>query len=141
MRISILVLALAFIAGNPANSQLINVPAAVKSAFSAKYPNATDVKWGKENKHEYEAEFKMNNNAVSANFKENGSWVETESVITQTELPAAVKDAVMKKYPGATIVLSEKTEMPGNKIHYEVSFNVNQKKRSLEFNADGSPAK
>ena len=121
------------------NCQPIKVPAAVKNAFNAKYPNATNVEWGKENAKEYEAEFKMNGNAVSANFGMNGSWVETESVIPVADLPAAVSAAVMKKYPGAVITLAEKTEMPDNKILYEVIFTVKGKKKSMELHADGSP--
>jgi hypothetical protein len=138
MRISNLVIVLAFIASMPAYGQSIKVPSSVKTAFSKKFPNAMDVKWGKENAHEYEAEFKLNNNSISSNFKENGVWVETESVIPDADLPAAVRNAVIAKYPGASILLCEKTELPGNKLHYEVSFKVNQKKRSLELNADGT---
>ena len=119
--------------------QGIKVPIAVKNAFSTKYPNATNVTWGKENAKEYEAEFKMNGNAVSANFGMDGNWVETESVIPAADLPAAVNAAVMKKYPGAVITLAEKTEMPGNKILYEATFKVNGKKKSMEVHADGSP--
>ena len=128
------------IAGLSANCQSIKVPAAVKTAFSAKYPTATNVKWGMENAKEYEAEFKLNKNAVSANFKLDGSWVETESVIPASELPAAVKAAVNAKYPGASITRAEKTEQPGNKILYEVAFKVNGKKKSMELKPDGTSA-
>ena len=43
-------------------------------------PAATDVKWGKESAKEYEAEFRLNGNNVSANFGSDGAWVETETV-------------------------------------------------------------
>jgi hypothetical protein len=122
-----------------ANCQGLKVPDAVKNAFTAKFPAATNVKWGKENAKEYEAEFKLGNNAVSANFKLDGSWVETESVIPESELPAAVKTAVSTKYPGAPVILAEKTEQPGNKILYEVTVKVNGKKKSVELKPDGTP--
>ena len=138
MKTYIVVLILA-IAGLSANCQSIKVPAVVKTAFSTKYPAATNVKWGKENAKEYEAEFKLNKNSVSANFKPDGTWVETESVIPASELPAAVKTAVNAKYPGALITLAEKTEQPGDKILYEVSFKVNGKKKSMELKPDGTP--
>ena len=134
-----LVLMLAITVGVSANCQAIKVPDVVKTAFSTKYPAATNVKWGKENAKEYEAEFKLNNNSVSANFGLDGSWVETESVIPVAELPAAVKAAVNAKYPGAAITLAEKTEQPGNKILYEVSVKVNGKKKSMELKPDGTP--
>ena len=55
-----------------------NVPEAVKSAFSAKYSTATDVKW--EDAHEndkqtYKAKFKMNDKKMKAEFDSNGAFV------------------------------------------------------------------
>jgi hypothetical protein len=122
-------------------AQKINVPAAVKQAFASKYPNATNVKWGKESAKEYEAEFKLNGTNVSANFALDGSWVETETVIKIADLPGAVTAAVKKKYPGAVITMAEKLEEPGGKLLYEASFKVNGKKKSMELNPDGSAAK
>jgi hypothetical protein len=120
------------------NCQSITVPATVKSAFNTKYPNAANVKWGKENAKEYEAEFKLNGTNVSANFGLDGSWVETETVIKIADLPAPVTAAVKKKYAGAVITMAEKLEMPGGKLLYEATFKVNGKKRSMELNPDGS---
>ncbi len=138
MKNYIIVLMLAIAASGSANCQSVKVPDVVKTAFNTKYPAATNVKWGKENAKEYEAEFKLNNNAVSANFGLDGNWVETESVIPVAELPAAVKTAVNAKYPGAAITLAEKTEQPGNKILYEVSVKVNGKVKSMELKPDGT---
>lgn len=135
-----IVLIMAITVSLSANCQSIKVPIAVKTAFSTKYPAATNVKWGMENSKEYEAEFKLSNNAVSANFKLDGSWVETESVIPASELPAAVSTAIKAKYPGAPVTLAEKTEQPGNKVLYEVTIKVNGKKKSMELNPDGSTA-
>ena len=135
------VLVAAIVISMSANCQGIKVPAAVKKAFSAKYPNATHVTWGKENAKEYEAEFKLNNTNVSANFGLTGNWVETETVIPITDLPAVVTDAIKKKYPSAVITMAEKLEMPGGKLLYEAAFKVKGKKKSLELNPDGSLAK
>ena len=57
------------------------VPAAVKDAFHAKYPAATDVKWEKEtegSKVEYEIGFKMDGYGKEAFFKEDGAFVREE---------------------------------------------------------------
>lgn len=124
-----------------ANCQSLKVPSVVKNAFAAKYPGATNVEWGKENAKEYEAEFKLNNENVSANFGLDGTWIESETVIPITNLPAAVSSAVIQKNPGATITMAEKLEMPGGKLLYEVFFKINGKKKSIELNADGSLAK
>jgi len=123
------------------NCQSVTPPAAVKTAFKTKYPKATNIKWGKENAKEYEAEFKLNGTSVSANFGLDGSWVETETVMKTADLPAPVTAAVKKKYPDAAITLAEKLEMPGDKLLYEVSFKAGGKKKSMELNPDGSMAK
>ncbi len=141
MKNNFLVLVAAIAIGLSSNCQSIKVPAAVKSAFNTKYPNATNVKWGKENTKEYEAEFKLNGTNVSANFGLDGSWVETETVIKIASLPAPVTAALKKKYPGAVITMAEKLEMPGGKLLYEATFKVNGKKKSMELNPDGSLAK
>ena len=129
---------LAIIAGLSATCQSIKVPAEVRTAFSNKFPSASNVKWGKENAKEFEAEFRLNNITVSANFNLDGSWVETESVIPVSDLPAAVSAAINTKYPGSPITMAEKTEQPGNKILYEVIIKVNGKKKGIEINPDGS---
>jgi hypothetical protein len=118
-------------------AQKPNVPVAVTNAFNAKFPGATDLKWEKENSKELEANFKLNNTTVSANFGLDGSWVETETTIPAAELPAAVTNAVNIKYPGAVYFLTERIEKPGNEICYEVNIKVNGKKKELELTADG----
>ena len=114
-----------------------DVPAPVKTAFNNKFTGATDIKWEKENKKELEANFKMNKADVSANFGLDGTWVETETTIPSSELPAAVSNAVNTKYPGAVYGRTEKIEKPGNKIFYEVNITANGKKKEIELNPDG----
>jgi hypothetical protein len=138
MKNKILLLAFFFLIGDGAYSQPVKIPDAVKTAFATKYPNAENVKWGKENAKEYEAEFKMNSLSVSANFLIDGSWVESETVMPTADLPAAVKASILKKYPSAKFTMAEKLEMPGDKVLYEVFIKVNHKKKSIEINADGS---
>ncbi|MEP7373668.1 MAG: PepSY-like domain-containing protein [Chitinophagaceae bacterium] len=121
-------------------SQKVNIPAPVTNAFNAKYPNATAVKWGKESAKEYEAEFKLNGANVSANFDLDGSWIETETTIPSSGLPAAVISAVNIKYPGAVYFLTERIEKPGGKTLYEVNIKVKGKKKELELDGDGNLA-
>jgi len=115
-----------------------NLPVAVKTAFNTKFPGALNVKWGKENAKEYEAEFKLNNNAISANFLANGEWVETETSLSAADIPVTISNAIKSKYPGATITKGEKLEKPGDKIFYEVFIKTNGKTKEVELNADGS---
>jgi hypothetical protein len=119
----------------------VKVPDAVKLTFTTKFPGASEVKWEKENKKELEANFKMNNADVSANFGLDGTWVETETTIPASELPAAVTNTVHTKYPGAVYGKTEKIEKPGGKILYEVNITVSNKKKEFELNPDGSIVK
>ena len=136
-----IVLTAAITIGLSANCQGLKVPEAVKNAFATKFPTATNVSWGKENSKEYEAEFKMNNTSVSANFGADGSWVETETTIAETDLPAAVINAIHAKFPGGKITRAEKLEKPGDKTFYETVTKVNGKSKEVEMNPDGSVVK
>jgi Putative beta-lactamase-inhibitor-like, PepSY-like len=120
------------------NAQKINVPAAVSSAFKSKFPEAAEVKWGKENAKEYEAEFKLGTAKVSANFAPDGSWMETEIAMAVTELPAAVSGAINAKYAGAVITAADKIEKPGSKVFYEADVKVNNKRKEVILNEDGT---
>lgn len=74
-----------------------SAPAAVREAFSKKFPNVSDVDWGKENANEWEAEFEQNGSAISANFRADGAWLETEVEIQIADLPKPVQSALKGK--------------------------------------------
>jgi hypothetical protein len=118
-------------------SQGIAVPAAVTRAFEARFPNATDVKWEKENKKELEANFKVDNVITSANFGLDGTWKETETRIQSGNLPPTVTKAIADKYPGSNIDRCERIEKPGNAISYEVNIRLKNKKKELELDETG----
>ena len=107
-------------------------PPAVLYAFKTKFPNATEVKWGMENKTEYEAEFTLDGKKISANFKTDGSGVETETGVAQKDLPAGVMDYINKNYAGAKVNETAKIEMP-DKTVYEVEV----KGKSVLFDLSG----
>ena len=52
-------------------------PTAITTAFSKKFPNATNVMWDKENAHNFEAKFEWKGEKLSANFTDTGEWLET----------------------------------------------------------------
>jgi hypothetical protein len=55
-----------------------DVPAAVQTAFSAKYSTATDVKWEdahEDNKQTYKAKFMQDGKKMKAEFDANGGFV------------------------------------------------------------------
>jgi Putative beta-lactamase-inhibitor-like, PepSY-like len=115
----------------------INIPKAITDAFAKQFPGATNIKWGKENAKEYEAEFTLNNKSVSANFLADGSWVETESEISGSEIPGAVTSAVSKKYPGATLLKTYKIETAKGITTYEAEVKNGSKKSELIIDENG----
>jgi hypothetical protein len=124
--------------GLSANCQEIKVPEPVKNAFAAKFPGASNIKWGKETKTEFEAEFKLNGTDIAANFKSDGSWVVTETSLATATIPEQIRNAIKSKYPDATLNGVEKVEKPGNKVYYEAIIKINGKKKEVEINPDGS---
>ncbi|MBI1343986.1 MAG: hypothetical protein GC171_13720 [Terrimonas sp.] len=117
-------------------AQKIKMPKAVSDAFATKFPEAKEVKWGKESATEYEAEFKVKGQSVSANFDATGKWVETESTIALSDLPPAVVAAVKGKFPNAEMTGAEKVDQPGKSL-YEVLLKSNGRKKSVELTPEG----
>jgi uncharacterized membrane protein YkoI len=57
------------------------VPQAAATAFTTKYPGATEVEWKTEKKDDktvYEAEFKLDGKKKEAEFDANGNFIEEE---------------------------------------------------------------
>lgn len=75
-----------------------NPPAAVVAAFKQKFPNAQDVDWSKEKNGDWEAEFELpGNSEMSATFAADGRWLETETEIAFSALPAPIIAALEGK--------------------------------------------
>lgn len=74
-----------------------SAPTAVREAFSKKFPGVSDVDWDKENAQEWEAEFEQNGSEISANFRADGTWLETETEVQFADLPAPVQAALKGK--------------------------------------------
>ncbi len=107
-------------------------PAAnIQKAFETKFKTATNVKWGKEGKTEWEATFSYEGNKLSANFAENGAWLETEKQIKITDLPKAVSAAIKTKYSDWTITKADKTDTSKHGKIYEADLKKVPRKRRL----------
>lgn len=113
-------------------------PDAVKKAFAKKFPTATQVSWGKESAKEWEADFIFEGSKISANFLQDGTWVETEKEIKGASLPKAVLAAVKSKYKDWKIVEADLTETAKNGTIYEVDLKKGLKSKSLAFKENGT---
>lgn len=109
------------------------VPQFVKNAFTEKFSQATNVKWDEEKKGEWEAEFKLNGKTYSANYSTKGEWLETEYAVAVTEIPAEVKSAIAKNFPGYQIKESEISETATTKVYeFELVKGITKKEVALD---------
>lgn len=120
-------------------SQKLNVPDTVKTTFNTMFPNATDIKWGKESAKEYEAEFKLNEVQMSVNISQDGIWIETEMTIVVTALPQAITDGITRDFPKANILGASKIDKPDKIVIYEaVIKEAGHKKKEVEYTEKGN---
>lgn len=116
-------------------------PMAVTTAFNQKFPNASKVKWDKENAHEYEASFEWKGENFSANFSDTGEWLETESPISKNQLPDKVQSAFNSAHKRAKVKAVAKIETSKGITKFEVEFKQGIKTVELFYSTDGKEIK
>lgn len=114
-----------------------DVPDVVLSVFKIKFPSASNVNWEMENSSEYEANFKLANDEVSANFDKNGVWLETEIKIAVSELPSHIHSTLQTEFAGFKIEEAEKVESMKNGNCYEVEIEKGEDTFEVLFSLDG----
>lgn len=112
-------------------------PRLVTDAFAKKFTSATSVKWDKESKTEWEAEFKMNGTEYSANFEADGTWKETEHEVNMAEVPEVVKTALMKEYGDYKVKESEISETASGMV-YEFEIKKGDSKMEIAIDTKGT---
>jgi hypothetical protein len=118
-----------------------SIPTTVQKVFDQKFPNATSVKWDKENAHEYEASFEWRGEKHSANISDSGEWLETESVSSFNKLPEKVQTAFNASHKGATVKAVATIQTYKGVTKYEVEFKQGVKTVELFYTADGNETK
>lgn len=116
-------------------------PTVVSTAFNQKFPNATKVKWNKENTHEYEATFEWKGEKRSANFSASGEWLETESPIPFHLLPEKVQSAFNADHKGVKAKAVAKIETSKGITKFEIEFKQGLKTAELFYTDDGTAIK
>lgn len=111
------------------------VPQSVIDAFNKKYPKAIDVEWEKD-KLNYEVEFELGDIEYEATFNEDGTWLETETEISEKDLPEKIASAFKAAYPKVKIKGIEKVETPKSTF-YEIEYKKGMKKKEAFFDSEG----
>ncbi|WP_339608731.1 PepSY-like domain-containing protein [uncultured Roseivirga sp.] len=137
MKVKQTMIVLALLLTNLACAQ-VEAPKAVQDAFKAKFTNAKSVEWEMEEEGEYEANFKMNKVEMSANFKSDGTWLETETEIKEKNLPEAVIATLKAKYDGYKVEETTKIEKPNGVVQYEAEIEKGEETLEVIFNANGT---
>jgi hypothetical protein len=96
-----------------------NPPGDVIKAFTEKYATAQSIKWDSEEKNEWEADFTLDGKKMSAAFDNSGKWMESETSISEKDLPASVSatlDKEFKDYKKSEIVIFDSPAAKGFEI-------------------------
>ena len=83
------------------NAQQVNkdkVPTPAQTELKRMFGNVENVKWVMKNKHDFQANFKVNNFKRAMLFDENGNWLETASEVKSTQLPEEVNQAYVSRF-------------------------------------------
>lgn len=114
------------------------VPKKIRDNFKAKFPTAQHVKWQKESNGDYEANFKDGGISKSANFSKEGIWIETETAIEHSKIPALVLQKFNKLSGNAKIYAAAQIEAQIHKTWYEIEYKKGRKTIELFFDVDGN---
>lgn len=118
---------------------LDQLPAKVKAAIKAKFPDAELISAEKEKedgKTLYEVAIKHKGRTIEATVAEDGKIVEIEKEIATKDLPKVIVDALEKKYPKAAVTKAEEITAD-DKMKYELLITAGGKTLEVSFDAQG----
>jgi hypothetical protein len=113
-----------------------SIPLTVKQAFEKKFPSATNVSYQMENR-DYEITFKNKGVGMSANFNPSGDWLETETVMIESDVPKEVLISVATNFAGFLITEVARVDGPNNDVNYEVTLKKDNDVNEVKFSPKG----
>ncbi len=114
-----------------------DVPAQVKQACQAKFPEGELKGWEKDGDN-FEAEFKLNNQNYEAVFTPEGDWVKTENELLGAGVPETIMEAFKNsKYKDYEIADKEVVQTPEHDILFEIEVEMDGKEYGLHYTPDG----
>ncbi|CAM3601613.1 PepSY-like domain-containing protein [Zobellia roscoffensis] len=120
------------------DSDILNseVPAVVKSAFEDTFSNATDVEWETIGES-YNVDFDMETVEYEALYEASGTLTNYKYDIAASELPEAVKTAIVNDYDNKQIDDAE-VLIVGENTYYQIELDKEPTDLHLVFNQDGN---
>ena len=112
-----------------------NVPDGTLKAFSAMYPNVTDVEWESKTGGYYEATFYQDKSKVEAWFKDD-EWVMTETGVAYVSLPDVIRSA-FKNSNFANRQIDDINKVERKTAPTLYVFDLSNSDTDLEFTEDG----
>jgi len=132
-----LVIGLAMSCTNAQKSSGMNVPEAISNAFAKKYPSVKKVSWEKENSN-YEGEFMDGKIEKSVVFDANGTFLEEETEINVSVLPAIIVDYCKMNYENHKMTEAAKIVNAKGDVSYEAEMRKGGKEFDVIFDAQGN---
>jgi hypothetical protein len=115
-----------------------DVPAAITASFTAKYPDAAEVKWKKNKSGKYEADFRQKGKKAEAKFTADGAWDSADIRIDAKDLPETATGYLKKNYAAYKVDAAEwKEDKDASKNVYEVKLKKDKSETELVFDATG----
>ncbi|HEY4651882.1 MAG TPA: PepSY-like domain-containing protein [Pontibacter sp.] len=111
------------------------VPAAVVSALTKAYPNASDVEWEKHSKN-FEAEFDVDTTDYTVLLDGAGNIVQAKHEIAIAALPETIKNAIATSYKNQKIDDADVLEKNGQ-TYYQVELEGTLKDTKVVFDNAG----
>ncbi len=115
----------------------VKVPSAIVESFKQKFPDATSIKWEKEDVHEYEATFQSKGVKQSVMYSDKGELLETETAIKFNQLPDKVQKAYNAKYVQLKPKSLAKIETERGVITFEIKMNQAGKTIEVFYSPEG----
>ncbi len=113
------------------------VPPAVSHAFRAKYAAAQQESWELVASNTYQVGFFNAKKRQTARFDNTGKWLETETDVTNGQIPRPVSNAIPKNFPGFDIQIMSQIEAADGTITYEVVLFKGRENYDVVFSVKG----
>lgn len=124
-----------------ANAQVVNIPAAAKEHFLKTYTSAQSVDWSN-NVSNYTVRFKNGEADMRAHYRLDGTWNFTETLLTTSDIPKAVKSSYdNSRFSDWEIVSVAKVDNDNKEHLYRIEAKKGIAKEFVFYNKKGKEIK